>query len=115
MARHQGSCHCGRVSFEVETDLEMTARCNCSLCRRKGAVMSMVDGDAFTLLSGEADLTLYQYHTQVAKHYFCSHCGIYTHHRPRRFPDKFGFNVGCLEDVDTFSFEPRLLDGASLD
>lgn len=115
MSKHQGSCHCGRVKFEVDTDLEMTARCNCSLCRRKGAIMSMVDADDFKLLSGDDDLAVYQYHTKVAKHYFCKHCGIYTHHRPRRFPEKYGFNVGCLDDVDTFALEPKVLDGASLD
>lgn len=115
MSLYQGSCHCGRVKFEVDTDLETTARCNCSLCRRKGAIMSMVDADNFRLLAGEDDLTLYQYHTKVAEHYFCSHCGIYTHHRPRRFPDKYAFNVGCLGDVDTFSLQPQVMDGASLD
>lgn len=115
MSNYRGSCHCGRVQFEVETELETTARCNCSLCRRKGAVMSMVDADKFELLSGEDHLALYQYHTEVARHYFCRHCGIYTHHRPRRFPEKYGFNVGCLDDVDTFALEPGVLDGASLD
>lgn len=115
MSKHQGSCHCGRVTFEVDTDLDTTVRCNCSLCRRKGAVMSIVGEDAFRLLTGEEDLGLYQYHTGVARHYFCNHCGIYTHHRPRRSPDKYAFNVGCLDDVDTFSLQPKVLDGASLD
>lgn len=115
MGKYLGSCHCGRVKFEVESDLDVTARCNCSLCRRKGAIMSMVDEDQFKLLAGEGDLGLYQYHTNVAKHYFCQHCGIYTHHRPRRFPEKVGFNVGCLDDVDTFALQPKVMDGASLD
>lgn len=114
MTTYRGSCHCGKVTFEVDADLEMTARCNCSLCRRKGAIMSMVEADAFRLLSGDEELVLYQYHTRVAKHYFCRHCGIYTHHNPRRFPEKYGFNLGCLDDVDTFSLEPKVLDGASL-
>ena len=56
MSVYQGSCHCGRVKFEVDTELETTARCNCSLCRRKGAIMSMVDADSFRLLAGEDDL-----------------------------------------------------------
>lgn len=115
MSKHQGSCHCGRVQFEVDTDLAMTARCNCSMCRRKGTVMSMVDTDAFKLLSGEQDLGLYEFHTNVAKHYFCRHCGIYTHHRPRRTPEKYAFNVGCLDDVDVFALQPKVLDGASMD
>ncbi len=47
-------------------------------------------------------LRLYQFNTRTAKHYFCSVCGIYTHHQRRMNPNEYGFNVGCLEGVDPF-------------
>lgn len=115
MSKYQGSCHCSAVTFEVDIDLQATARCNCSLCRRKGAIMTMMPEDHFKLLSGEQDLACYQYHTRIAEHFFCRHCGIYTHHRPRRFPDKLAVNIGCLDGVDSFALQPQVMDGASLD
>ena len=50
-------------------------------------------------------LKLYQFHTKVAKHYFCSICGIYTHHNPRSNPSMTGFNLGCVDEVDVFQYD----------
>lgn len=111
--KYQGSCHCGAVRFEIESDLKPTARCNCSICKRKGTIMHRVAEDKFQILAGEESLTLYQFNTKVAKHYFCKHCGIYVFHRPRTAPDHYGVNTGCLEGVDPLSLEPGLIDGAS--
>jgi len=76
--------------------------------------MAAVDPKHFKLLSGENSLSLYQFNTRAAKHYFCKVCGIYTFHRPRTNPDIYRVNVGCLEGVDPFSLEVGLNDGASL-
>ena len=99
------TCHCGAVEAEINItgDLEKVVNCNCSICKRKGAVMSMVKNEDFKIIKGEKKLTLYQFHTKVAKHFFCSNCGIYTHHNPRSNPSMTGFNVGCLDDIDTFN------------
>ncbi|NEQ19186.1 MAG: GFA family protein [Microcoleus sp. SIO2G3] len=113
MKNYRGSCHCGKVQFEVTTNLERVVRCNCSLCSRRGAIMHRVPAEQFTLIAGEDYLTLYQFHTKTAKHYFCKICGIYPFHRPRVAPDFYGINVACLEDVDTFKLEPGLVDGRS--
>ena len=101
----QGTCHCGAVEFEVELEsgLADLRRCNCSLCRRKGAIMAGVPLDKLKVVRGADNLTLYQWNTQIAKHYFCRTCGIYTHHQRRSNPNEYGFNVACLEDVDPFS------------
>ena len=99
-------CHCG--SFEAEIIIEKLSkilRCNCSICKRKGAIMSMVKNENFKIIKGQEKLKLYQFHTKVAKHFFCSICGIYTHHNPRSNPAMTGFNVGCIEDIDTFKLE----------
>ena len=79
------TCHCGAVEAEINItgDLEKVVKCNCSICKRKGAVMSMVKNEDFKITKGEDKLKLYQFHSKIAKHYFCSICGIYTHHNPR--------------------------------
>ena len=100
-------CHCKKVEIEVNISepFEKILRCNCSLCKRKGAIMTMVKPEDFKIIKGKDKLKLYQYHTKVAKHYFCSNCGIYTHHNPRSNPSMFGINLACLEDVDTFKLK----------
>jgi hypothetical protein len=96
-------CHCGAVEAEINIPaiFEKLLRCNCSICKRKGAIMSMTKNENFKIIKGEDKLKLYQFHSKVAKHYFCSNCGIYTHHNPRSNPTMTGFNVGCIDDVDT--------------
>lgn len=97
-------CHCGLVEAQINIkSFEKILRCNCSICKRKGAVMSMVKNEDFKITKGEENLRLYQFHTKVAKHYFCSTCGIYTHHNPRSNPAMTGFNLGCIDEVDTFN------------
>tara|TARA_B100000945_G_scaffold245401_1_gene201688 strand:- start:422 stop:841 length:420 start_codon:yes stop_codon:yes gene_type:complete len=101
------TCHCGAVEGEINTldKLEKVLRCNCSICKRKGAIMSMVKNEDFKIIRGKDKLKLYQFHSKVAKHYFCSNCGIYTHHNPRSNPAMTGFNVGCVDDIDIFKLE----------
>ena len=110
---YRGACHCGQVKFEIESTLDPSNRCNCSLSRRRGAVMTRVPEDRFRLLAGEEFLSLYQFNTKVAKHYFCKVCGIYPFHRPRVAPHLYGVNVGCLEGVDPLSLKVGLNDGAA--
>lgn len=114
---YQGRCHCGAVHFEVDLadGFETARRCNCSLCRRKGAVMAMVPRAGLRVTQGEDQLSVYQWNTRAARHYFCRVCGIYTHHQRRIDPNTFGFNVGCIDAVDPLSFgDVPVVDGASL-
>ena len=101
------TCHCGQVEAEINlpSNLDKVIKCNCSICKRKGAIMAMVKNDEFKIIKGKDKLKLYQFNTKVAKHFFCSNCGIYTHHNPRSNPLMTGFNVGCLEGVDIFKFK----------
>ena len=74
--------------------------------------MSMVENKNFKILKGEENLKLYQYHTRVAKHYFCGNCGIYTHHNPRANPSMTGFNLGCVDSINTFKLnDVKINDG----
>tara|TARA_Y100001958_G_C21144233_1_gene482064 strand:- start:204 stop:563 length:360 start_codon:yes stop_codon:yes gene_type:complete len=100
------TCHCKRIEAEINIKhLNKILQCNCSICKRKNAVMSMVKNDEFRIVKGKDNLSLYQFHTNVAKHYFCKKCGIYTHHHPRSNPNMTGFNVGCLDEIDTFELK----------
>ncbi|HEY4135835.1 MAG TPA: GFA family protein [Alphaproteobacteria bacterium] len=101
-----GQCHCGTVRFRVKlTDgLRSARRCTCSYCRMRGAVAVSSDLAGFAILSGEEALSLYQFNSMTAKHYFCSKCGIYTHHQRRSNPREYGVNVACLEGVSPFDF-----------
>lgn len=100
----RGACHCGGVQFDVELPrgFENLSRCNCSMCARRGAVVTSVPLSAFSVVHGEEKLSLYQFNTKTAEHYFCSVCGIYTHHKRRSNPDQFSVNVACIEGVNPF-------------
>ena len=111
-----GRCHCGAVRFEAIFRDGMGAlnRCNCSLCRKKGAVMTSIPLADLKLLSGEDALALYQWNTRVAKHYFCKVCGVYTHHQRRSAPDLYAINVACLDDQTLIGDRPiGTLNGAA--
>jgi len=101
-----GACHCGTVRFRVKLSdgLNTARRCTCSYCRMRGAVAVSADLDGLEVLEGKEALTLYQFNTGVAKHYFCSKCGIYTFHQRRSNPRQFGVNAACLEGVSPFDF-----------
>ena len=79
-------------------------RCNCSLCRMRGAVAVSANLGDITVTQGHEALALYQFNTRVAKHYFCSKCGIYTFHQRRSSPDQYGVNVACIEGMSPFDF-----------
>lgn len=114
MQTYRGSCHCGAIAFEIETDLTAFTKCDCSLCRKKNAVMTKVHESQFKLIRGESDLGAYQWNTRAAKHHFCKRCGIYTFHRKRVSPDFFGINVYCLDEVDISSVPVVAVDGLSM-
>lgn len=111
---HKGSCHCGAVEFVVHlpNGIEDPRRCDCSMCRRKGAIAAYVPLSSLKIIKGADKLSLYQFNTMTAKHYFCSTCGIYTHHQTRANPELYGFNLACLEGVNPFDLgEVRVNDG----
>ncbi len=102
--RHRATCHCGAVELELSLPDGVVSprRCDCSICRRKGAIVASVPLAGLRIVKGEDVLKLYQFNTKVARHYFCSNCGIYTHHQRRANPQEYGYNVGCLEGVNPF-------------
>jgi hypothetical protein len=111
---YRGSCHCGAVQFEIRTDFPELTTCDCSMCRRRNAVMVKIHESQFKLLAGADTLTLYQFHTLTARHYFCKVCGIYPFHRKRVTPDHYGINIGCLEEFDPSGIAVRATDGQGM-
>jgi hypothetical protein len=111
MPTYQGGCHCGRVRFEVTADLDQTVECNCSICTKKGFLHLIVEPGQFRLLTPGDAVTLYQFNTQTARHYFCPVCGIHSYYIPRSHPDKIDVNVRCLEGVDLQRLTPQPFNG----
>lgn len=112
--RHRGSCHCGRVRFEVELSLDGAGACNCSICRRAGWVVKSVPPARFALLSGEEAETDYQFGAKHAHHPFCTTCGVRTHSTWGEGDDaKVMVNLRCLDGVEVEALEVQHWDGAS--
>jgi hypothetical protein len=114
MQKYQGSCHCGAVRFEITTDFPELTTCDCSICRRKNALMVKVHESDFRLVAGQESLSTYQFHTRTARHYFCSVCGIYPFHRKRVAPDHYGVNVFCVENFDPSGIPVRAAAGSGM-
>ena len=95
-------CHCNKIEIEINQPklFENLVRCNCSICSKRATVMAIVNENSVNVIKGSEFLKLYQFHTNTAKHYFCSECGIYTHHNPRSAPAMTGFNLGCVDEVN---------------
>jgi hypothetical protein len=99
---YHGSCHCGVVRFEADIDLSLgTLRCNCSVCTKIRFWPAIVKPDSFRLLSGQSELTLYQYGTKTNQHPFCRHCGVRSFGigSSPRWGEFYAVNVTCLDDV----------------
>jgi hypothetical protein len=114
--RHRSTCHCGAVELELtlENGIDNPRRCDCSMCRRRGTVISSVPLANLKVVRGKEALRLYQFHSKTAEHYFCSICGIHTHHRLRSDLSQYGINIGCLEGVNPFEVGPvTVYDGVN--
>ena len=108
---YHGSCHCGRIAFELKAKLGAVMDCNCSICRRCGALWHGTSDANLRITGSEEHLQLYQFGTMTAKHYFCRHCGVHPFVRPRLDPSRWAVNVRCIDSVDLTSLEVRPFDG----
>ena len=107
-----GACHCGTVKFTADiAEPPRGARCDCSICSTKGAVTVGTPLEGLQILAGEDALTLYQFNTGVAKHTFCSVCGVKAFYRPRSNPDGWSVNARCLDDPGALDIEVSDFDG----
>jgi hypothetical protein len=112
----QGGCHCGKVRYQVKTDLGSVLACNCSICAKQGLWLTFVPAADFELLSGAETLRDYQFGGKNVHHLFCSECGVESFGRGA-MPDgseTIAVNVRCLDGVDIATMTPTPFDGKSL-
>jgi hypothetical protein len=113
---YAGGCHCGKVRYEVKADLAAPVlACNCSMCSKKGSLLTFAPAGDFKLLSGEDSLTKYQFNKKVIDHLFCSTCGVTSFARGKK-PDgtaMIAINARCLDGVDVQKLPIKHVDGAS--
>jgi hypothetical protein len=113
MQKYQGGCHCQAVRYEVEIDVTQSITCNCSICIKRGSILSFVAESHFTLLKGAENLTDYQFNRKNIHNTFCKTCGI-TSYASGTGPDgikMIAINVRCLDGIDLHSFSPVEVDG----
>ena len=97
----KATCHCGAIEIKLNLPdgIENAKRCSCSMCSRKYAAFTAVSLGDLEVIKGKNCLKEYAFHTHSSKHYFCSNCGIHTHHRSRMTPTKYVVNLSCIEGV----------------
>ena len=114
MKTYDGSCHCGACRFRVRVNLDHVRVCDCSLCRKRGALNHRVTPEQIEVLTPLEDLSVYQWHTKTAVDYFCPNCGILPFRRPRTAPELWTINVRCLEGVDLDALPREAVYGGAL-
>ena len=110
------TCHCGAVEIQVnlKKEIEKLMRCNCSMCKRKGTMITTINKEDLKIVKGEDKIKIYQFNTKVAKHHFCSECGVQTHNLRRSDPNTYGINMGCIDEINVnelFKLKTFISDG----
>ena len=113
---YKGSCHCGKVAFEVEGEIKGAMACNCSICQRTGALMWFVPRDKLRLLTADSAAATYTFNKHVIRHRFCPVCGIHTHGEgvDPKGNAMAAINIRCLEGIDLESIPVQHYDGRAL-
>ena len=125
MTKYQGSCHCGKVQFEIEAEIDHVRVCDCSICKQRGALNFRIPKEKLVLHTPWSELQLYQWGSFTAKDYFCPVCGILPFRRPSDPTTKeledgvqpfdgWTVNVRCLKGVDLDSIPRRQIYGSKI-
>lgn len=116
MSTHAGSCHCGKIAFEVDGAFNDAMVCNCSYCRRAGHMLAFTTPDQFRMKTPQADASTYLFNRQTISHFFCAACGIATHGSGVGPDGKrmVAINLRCVPDIDLDTLKITSFDGAKL-
>jgi hypothetical protein len=114
--RYQGSCHCGRVAFEVEGEIEGALACNCSMCQRKGSLLWFVPREKLQLTTPDENAAAYTFNKHAIRHRFCANCGIhpYGEGTDPKGNAMAAVNIRCLEDIDLDAIPVKHFNGRAL-
>jgi hypothetical protein len=114
--KYQGSCHCGRVAFEVEGEIEGALACNCSMCQRKGSLLWFVPREKLQLTTPDENAAAYTFNKHAIRHRFCANCGIhpYGEGTDPKGNAMAAVNIRCLEDVDLDAIPVKHFNGRAL-
>jgi hypothetical protein len=113
---YTGSCHCGAVRFAFRSaPIVSGLRCNCTLCIRRGTVMTphYVAPEDFVWLAGREALAIYRFGHRLVNHHFCPTCGVHPFHEPIERPGHHRVNLGCVAEVDALALPVEIVDGRS--
>lgn len=113
---YKGSCHCGRIAFQVEGEITGAMACNCSICSRKGALMWFVPREMLQLQTPDEAASTYEFNKHVIKHRFCPTCGMHPYGEGS---DPKGnriaaVNLRCIEGLDLAALPVQNFDGRSM-
>jgi hypothetical protein len=113
---YSGSCHCGRISFEIDGECSEAMECNCSHCSRKGYLLWFVPREKLHLKSGDGEYSTYQFNKHAINHHFCSTCGCapFATGKAPTGAETAAINIRCLEGVDLVAIKRIPVDGRSL-
>ena len=116
MTRYSGGCHCGRIAFEVEGEIEQAVDCNCSYHRRTGALLWWAPRKQLLLVTPEADLGTYLFNKKRIRHHYCALCGAapFAEGFDRSGTPTAAINVRCVADIDLARLKIVPFDGRSL-
>ena len=114
--KHKGSCHCGKVAFEVEGDFKEALACNCSMCQRRGSLLWFAPRASFRLTTPENAASTYTFNKNVIKHRFCAACGIHPYGEgvdPKGNPI-IAINARCIEGIEVDKLSIKHFNGRAL-
>ena len=112
---YRGSCHCGRVAFDVEGTIDSAMACNCSICQRRGSLLWFVPRAQLRLRTPEENASTYLFNKHVIKHRFCANCGIHTYGEAldANGNEMRAINIRCIEHIDLDAIPVKRFDGRS--
>jgi|SRR5688572_25417263 hypothetical protein len=113
---YKGSCHCGRVAFEVEGTIDSALSCNCSICQRKGSLLWFVPRHKLRLVTPEDNASTYTFNKHTIRHRFCPTCGMhpYGEGTDPKGGRTAAVNIRCLDGIDLESIPVKHFDGRSM-
>ncbi|MDB5800092.1 MAG: hypothetical protein JWL63_1031 [Rhodocyclales bacterium] len=114
--KYKGSCHCGKVAYEVEGEIKSALACNCSMCQRKGSLLWFVPREQLQLLTPDENAGTYLFNKHLIAHRFCKICGLqpYAEATDPKGNKVAAVNIRCIEDIDLEAIEVKHFDGRAI-